>query len=780
MSRNLCLVWALLVLVPGCSEDGDGRRRNTYHFLAHLDEADLGLSDSNAQRLALLQHRPPRTADDRLSFAAVPGVPLRFEGVALGRGATLHATFGLQPGSSVPSAAPRFVIDLMLGAERHTLLDQLLSPAGREPGALEELSVALPELPQTSADFVFLVEAEQGADVGQPIWCDLRLERLLPDDRATVATMRRADLLLDAPLAGPTRQAGSALRAASSDRISGFGRSEDGGLLLQEAPATSAYEVDLESGGRISFGLASYCVGEAPGSDLVTTVRVDGQQVFEHVMGADAAQLTRRFDVPLPEGSSGPAVIELSSRLQGARPSEEAVVTVLWVSPMLEQWELVPRQSTDKGPNVLLVTVDTLRADHLSCYGYSRETSPRLDALANDGVVFEQAMAPSSWTVPSTGTLLTGLYSYTHGLYDETHWYLLPGVTTLAESFRQAGISTVSAIANPLVNRENESTAGFESLLFLPDNQAAQVNRAFLSWLDEHPGERFFAYVHYMDPHEPYASPGESYRAFGAPEGDAVARSKALKDELQRLMEAKNGGIRSIHDLDDDYRAMLDELVDLYDAEIAYWDEQFGRLLDALRQRDLLEDTIIVVTSDHGEEFADHGMLEHGRTLHREVLHVPMVIAHSGQPAGRRRGLVGLIDLAPTLIDLAGLAPPEAGPPFAGSNLFGLRSGAMPLFAETSHAERVPGVGWHVELAALSGRWKGVLAVDDGSLRVFERLAGGAERELAADAIPDGVRDGLALLLDEWVGRCKQASPSGVSLHNEGAVDLLEQIGYLR
>jgi len=300
--------------------------------------------------------------------------------------------------------------------------------------------------------------------------------------------------------------------------------------------------------------------------------------------------------------------------------------------------------------NVILYLVDTLRADHLGCYGYSRPVSPRVDAFARQAVLFRHTVAQSSWTRPATVTLLTGLLPRTHGVNGRKD-KLADGALTLAEMLRARGYQTAGFVTNGNVARSFGLGQGFETYELLPRRQSAAttVNAVAAEWLRA--GRRgdtpFFLYLHSVEPHAPY-NPPLPFRQRFAPE--VVDETLTRMRVLHRLEEGKLAPTPELR------RSLLD----LYDAEIAANDAAFGELIDLLVQRGLWEDTVIVFVSDHGEEFLDHGNWEHGKTLHGEMLDVPLIVRAPGvAPRGVQRQ-VQQVDVAPTILDLLGLPPPPA------------------------------------------------------------------------------------------------------------------------
>jgi len=310
-------------------------------------------------------------------------------------------------------------------------------------------------------------------------------------------------------------------------------------------------------------------------------------------------------------------------------------------------------------PNILVYLVDTLRADRLGVYGSGRGLTPRLDAFAEDALVFEQALAASSWTKPSVATLLTGLDPLVHGVEQPEDG--LPGeVPLLAELFRAAGYRTGAVGTNAHITAESGFARGFEHFELLLDepHDALAVHRRAAAWLDEIKGSGdapFFLYLHTIDPHAPYEPP-EAYRRRFAP--DVSNPGIGSFDSIRALAAHR---IPRTPQVEADLRA-------LYDAEVALADDGFGQLLDLLDRRGLGGTTAVLFLSDHGEAFFEHDVNGHGWDLYNEVLHVPLLLrlppalraALPGREgAGRVSTLATHLDVAPTLLALAGLPLPE-------------------------------------------------------------------------------------------------------------------------
>ncbi len=308
--------------------------------------------------------------------------------------------------------------------------------------------------------------------------------------------------------------------------------------------------------------------------------------------------------------------------------------------------------------NAIVVLVDTLRADHLSCYGYERPTSPEIDAFAASGVRFAEAIVQNPKTSPSVATILSGTYPHTHGIATIGTW-LPDRVLLLPEVLGPRGFTTASFVANVNVGAIFNFDQGFQTMVQVGgrrvDNDAAKVNAAVIPWLEEHrDDERFFLYVHYVDPHAPY-DPPEPYR------------DMFVRDEHWGQWDGYDVPFGDTHVGRIEHWLAIDDSTDVdlyvarYDAEIRYVDAKIGELLRELDRLGLADDTLVVLVADHGESLGEHGWyFSHGLSLHETDVHVPLVFRLPGKlPAGRVvRGQVESVDIAPTLLDLLGVPTP--------------------------------------------------------------------------------------------------------------------------
>jgi arylsulfatase A-like enzyme len=355
-------------------------------------------------------------------------------------------------------------------------------------------------------------------------------------------------------------------------------------------------------------------------------------------------------------------------------------------------------RATEKPPNVLVVLWDTTRADHLSLYGYDKPTTPRLDAFAAEAVVYEHAVARGTWTVPTHTSIFTGLPESSSGIRSWGLW-LDEAETTVAESLGHVGYATFAFSANLMVSPTNNLTQGFETIhtsfsragarrgrytvqsrratraKLLPDDRSTEISpgfqgsnaekwvkstfkdaapvahQALVDWLDERPepDRPFFAYLNLMEAHSPRVP--------------SLASRKAISDEATvRLGLATDASLAAL----DQYivgkreytEAELAAIVAVYDAAIRDLDTATGDLLDDLRARGILDDTVVIVVADHGEMLGEHRFYEHRWTVHEPLLHVPLVIRYPKKLAPRRVAeRVSTSDLYATILDLAGVAP---------------------------------------------------------------------------------------------------------------------------
>ena len=411
-------------------------------------------------------------------------------------------------------------------------------------------------------------------------------------------------------------------------------------------------------------------------------------------------------------------------------------------------------------PNLLLIAVDTLRADRLGAYGYERPTSPEIDQLLKSSVVFEDAHSASSWTLPAFASLFTSLYPSTHGCWQFDN-FLSPTFTTLPERLQAAGYLTAGIVSHIFLGRKYGLGQGFseyDDSLVQPDfkNSHMQISsptitdRA-LKFLNREAGraERrpWFLFLHYFDPHIFYQVHEGISESFG------VERNR-----------------------------------DRYDGEIRFTDQHIGRLLDRMEELRFFQQTIVVFVADHGEEFREHGGVMHGRTLYTEIERIPLAIRVPGERPGRIRAPVRGVDLLPTLLDLLEL--PRGDQPMVGHSLVELVKGASPPDAGILMESRLDQLPNATLEAYILGKWKLIVKTprreDQGrpvSVSLFDRKLDPAEQNNVAEEHPEIVSR-MAERLRTAVSNAERAATlfqEGGRLNlSEEELERLRELGYLK
>jgi arylsulfatase A-like enzyme len=347
-------------------------------------------------------------------------------------------------------------------------------------------------------------------------------------------------------------------------------------------------------------------------------------------------------------------------------------------------------------PSVVLVVIDALRRDHLSLYGYAKETSPGLARLAEESAVFERCLATSSWTKPSTLSLLSGLYPPSHGGHRGRK--ASSRIDFLGEVLQEHGYATAAVSGNPYVSPAFGMDQGFDHFELggnrrprdYPDSTVLLDGAR--AWLAEHAGEPFFLYLHLMNVHGPYRAPPEfRLRFLEEPHAEFRFQGRLWKDIVRHGRLDRRGDFTEAH---------LRDLTARYDGAIAYTDSVLTRFLEELREQGILDRSLLVITADHGEELFDHGGFGHRRTLYGEQLEIPLLIREpAGVGAGRRIAEpVSLVDLPATVLDWLGLLPPE------NKGAFGNGMSLLPLLREPRRGGPGPARHLLAQLDEASGR----------------------------------------------------------------------------
>ena len=437
-----------------------------------------------------------------------------------------------------------------------------------------------------------------------------------------------------------------------------------------------------------------------------------------------------------------------------------------------------------KPPNLILISIDTLRADHLGTYGYARDTSPEIDALAARSIVFDAAYSHSPKTAPSHMSLLTGVVPDMHGvenIQDEgDNRPLPPGLPTVAELLREQGYRTAAVTGGGHVIKKLGFDRGFDS--FETSNQPERIFD--LGWnaiRKQRGGDRpFFLFLHTYAVHDPYTPPAEFRELWADPEYAGDIRSERQDWQTTGVKwQVRHEEFWSRVKSDDP--ADVRHLQDLYDGLIRYVDGVVGSFLKKLEEKGLAEDTVVVLVADHGEEFQEHGAFLH-ENVYQELLRVPLIL-HVPEQRGGARGVrvdttVRLIDVLPTLLQLADVPVPDH---VQGDDLLG-------LLDATAADERSVFSTWPREkmYALRRGRYK-LIERPSSPVELYDLDSDPGERtNLAVEPTPEHAEI-LARLLDE-LNRVRSASQQFHAAKESGAeVELSEEerqqlqaLGYLK
>lgn len=347
------------------------------------------------------------------------------------------------------------------------------------------------------------------------------------------------------------------------------------------------------------------------------------------------------------------------------------LVVALAVEMFSVKREPVAAQPACDDCNVILIAMDTLRADHLGAYGYGRDTSPNIDAFAKDALRFVNFYSNAPWTLPSFSTMFTSLYPSDVKMQLPAD-RLDERFTTLAEVLKQNGYATVGFNSPSPVSRNGGFFQGFDSFTVVePDEHNRDTTLIVpqaLDWLDDNKGSKFFMFLHTFEVHDPFCPPTDFDRFH---DGDTSADLNCV--DIVAI---------SKHNRREDEFSPQDlaRVVSLYDGDLSHADRGLGELFERLRADDLYRNTIVVITADHGEELGEHQVVGHAYSLHTELMHVPLVIKAPNLPPGVERKRASTIDIAPTVLQLLGISKP---PQFKGKSLTGL-DGDRVIYQETS------------------------------------------------------------------------------------------------
>jgi arylsulfatase A-like enzyme len=545
------------------------------------------------------------------------------------------------------------------------------------------------------------------------------------------------------------------------------------GRVNDPAASRLQFRVEVPAGGALELAgeiLAGEETADAVLGPATFTAEVGGKQILRRTLGTEGVVLNfgvadeiytySGLDFAQRIGLDDYAgkTIDLTLRIE----SEVSDDITWWTKIHLMRSEEIPRNDQHRAPNVLLIMVDTLRADHLGVYGYERPVSPNLDQLGAESLVFERAIAQSAWTQPSTATLFTGLYPLEHGVVGAVP--LPHSIETIGSALQKHGFTTVAISANPIIGRREGFDRGFEDFVEIPWANATAMFDIFDLWLEENSTSRWFAYLHYIDPHTPFLAPEPFYSAFTGNYAGVLTNPRRRAAMLAAGDLGKGEGFT---------QRDLDFLRAQYDGEILYWDSEFGRLLAMMRERGALDDTVIVVVGDHGEAFLEHGVLFHGGQLYEESIRVPLLIWAPGRVnPGRVTGTVELRGVMDTILGLAHARSALADD----RRLIDVETFSQAAAFSHTALAYTEGEGLH-EIASVSqGGWKYIRRLDNGESELFNIHSDPGETVNLVMQKPE-IASRYRALLEEHLLETRAHSGSGP---DPGMVQKLRALGYVQ
>jgi arylsulfatase A-like enzyme len=565
-------------------------------------------------------------------------------------------------------------------------------------------------------------------------------------------------------------------------------RDEYRSILYVHSPSTIAFEIPIPKQGRLHFGMGIM----DKKSPVTFRVTADAKELYSTTISDADAWEDKNLDLTSYAGRKVRLAFETSTAKQGT--------VALWANPLLTTSALKKR------PNVLIYMIDTERADHSSLYGYNRDTTPFLKKLGAQGLVFEDSTVQATWTKPSVASLQTSLYSYTHGIINDTDT-IPKGATTLAEQLRAAGYVTAGIVANPFAGRLSGLQRGFDYLsewAVIQRNRtdahdratdSEAVNKIVFPWLEQHRDEPFFLYAHTTDPHAPYRPPAGFEEKYANP-ADTPEFDRNYKG-LRKLGEYGGGTVISRagcvkNGVNPD--RFIRRATDRYDGEILHNDWSLEQLAGKLKQLGILDDTLIVVVSDHGEEFWEHGWTAHGQSLYNELTHGLLLMWNPKLiPTPRRVAEpVQLIDVMPTILDLLDLKIPDmvegqSLAPFARGQAFHRRGPVMTSRFASPHAHGMVPENGIDTIAMLDAGWK-LIYREKGKqaglnkVELYDRHADRGETQNIAARNPHEV-DRMMTEIGKWIAAQKQIrsvlGAGAKATLDQQTIEKLRSLGYL-
>jgi arylsulfatase A-like enzyme len=439
-------------------------------------------------------------------------------------------------------------------------------------------------------------------------------------------------------------------------------------------------------------------------------------------------------------------------------------------APDAESTTAAAPRSQDETP-VIIYLIDTLRADRLGLYGYDKSTSPRIDALAQESVVFDRAYSAASWTMPSVASLFTSRYPCEHGL-QRTGFALSPQLPTLAEHFQQLGYATAAFYQNAFIDSQYTGIGrAFQTEEFRQEMETLdQDARGFLKKVT---GQPFFLYLHSMEPHASYYAPRDLLRQFGHVSIDDTEAYRAHWEAYKQMWFADAragkpvGGTDTTAGIDkarENLAAMRTSVERLYDASVRFADLELGQAIDEMKAAGIWDRALFILLADHGEELSDHGLWFHDQSVYEELTHVPMLVHFpQGEFAGQRiRERVSLLDVMPTILDYLGhadlckgcrgssllpLVNPAAGGTYTSAAVPSMRNNAWGYYKPLKQEKG------DINIVVRDGAIKGIWNKEPGRVELYDLSADPREKQDLGAGRPEKAQ-AVAREAAEWLAVC--------------------------
>jgi len=491
-----------------------------------------------------------------------------------------------------------------------------------EGGGVQDVDLAVePSLLRAGENALMLRTSDTRSVQGEDVAAEIDSIWVMPADApdGDVEAPRYAELVRDADVGGEARRS-----------------------IVLPGPSNIRWYAEVPENGRFSLGFGAG-EGEGDRTIRVTVTPEGGDAQVLHEGGVTGAWQDRVLDLTSLAGE----VVRIEVAVEGE--GDVAISGPAIVVPMPEQ-----ALAAAEARSVIVLLIDTLRASKLRPYNpRSRVETPTLSAFAEEAAVFEQAQAPENWTKPSVASVLTSLTPMTHNTKEQSS-SLPASALTIAEVFQRNDFATASFIANGYVSDRFGFDQGWDHYTnYIREERNTSAGNVFneaIEWIEAHREERFFAYIQTIDPHVPYDPPDDLLEHYHPAEYTGPISPRSTGNQLE---EAKRGA-REISVADRRY------LEALHDGEISYHDREMTRFVARLRELGLYDDVVFVVTSDHGEEFNEHGSYGHGHSIFQELLHVPLMVRWNGVIEPRRIGpAVSTMDIAPTVLEATGIDIPD-------------------------------------------------------------------------------------------------------------------------